>query len=426
VRVRTQRQPGEGISRGLVILLAIATGASVANLYYAQPLLHAIAAGLHSSPSTAALLVTASQIGYAAGLLLIVPLGDLVDRRLLVVRMLGVCALALVIGALAPGLGVLALAIALAGVTSTVAQVLVPFASVLASEDQRGRVVGEVMSGLLTGILVARTFSGLIAQAAGWRAVFGFGAFAMVALALALWRSLPDVPPSERASYPRLLASVGTLLRDEPLLRMRMIYGGMGMASFSVLWTTLALLLSRAPFHYGSAVIGLFGLAGMAGAIAAQAAGRAADGGRASRATGLFLAAIAAGWALLAAGQRSVAVLVIGIAVLDLGIQGQHILNQTVIYARRPDARSRLTTAYMTGNFLCGAIASALAAAVWDSGGWGAVCALGGACSGLALVVWAAGRFGALPDVRPGVDAREPARAPDDAPAAGVREHAPS
>lgn len=402
VSAQAGSRQGKGLSRGLVLLLAVATGASVANLYYAQPLLHTIAAALHSTPATAALLVTASQVGYAAGLILLVPLGDLVDRRHLVVRMLLVCALVLVVGALAPTLWVLAVAVGIAGVTSTVAQVLVPFASTLATEEERGRVVGQVMSGLLTGILVARTFSGLIAQAAGWRSVFAFAAAAMVALAAALWRALPDVAPAGGTSYGRLLGSVAALIREEPLLRMRMVFGGLGMASFSVLWTTLALLLSRAPFHFGSAVIGLFGLAGVAGAVAAQAAGRAADRGSASLATGVFLLAIGAGWALLDVGARSVLVLIVGIAVLDLGIQGQHILNQTVIYARRPDARSRLTTAYMTGNFACGAIASALAAVVWDSDHWSGVCLLGGACSALALLVWMAGRVRLLPDVAPG------------------------
>jgi predicted MFS family arabinose efflux permease len=389
-----------------VLLLAVATGASVANLYYAQPLLHAIAQTLHTSSTTAALLVTASQIGYAAGLVLLVPLGDLVDRRRLVTRMLVVCAVAMVAACLAPNLGVLAVAIAVAGITSTIAQVLVPFASSLASEAERGRVVGQVMSGLLTGILLARTFSGLVAQVVGWRAVFGFGAGAMLVLAAALWRALPEVPPPGDTTYPRLLASVLSLVREEPLLRVRMVFGGLGMASFSVLWTTIALLLSRPPFGYGEAVIGLFGLAGLAGAVAAQAAGRAADGGRASLATGAFLAAVALGWVLLALGSRSVVLLAVGIAVLDLGIQGQHILNQTLIYETRPDARSRLTTAYMTSNFLCGAVASAGAAAVWSAGHWGAVCALGGGLSGLALLVWLAGRVRLVGDVPAGPRAR--------------------
>lgn len=389
-----QRASGAGrISRPLVLLLAVACGASVANLYYAQPLLHPIARALHTSPSTAALLVTASQIGYAAGLLLLVPLGDIVHRRRLICVMLCSAAGTLVVGALAPTLAVLALAIGVAGLTSTVAQILVPFSSTLASEEERGRIVGQVMSGLLSGILLARTFSGLVAAAAGWRVVFWFGAAAMLALAAALWRALPDLAPAEHQPYPRLLASVARLIAEEPVLRLRMVFGGLGFAGFSVLWTTLALLLSGPPFNYGEGVIGLFGLAGLAGAVAAQSAGRAADRGVAGLATGAFLAAVAVGWALIAAGQHSVVVLIIGIAALDLGIQGQHILNQTLIYALRPEARSRLTTAYMTCNFACGAIASAAAAAVWNAGRWGAVCALGGGLAVLALVVWGAERI---------------------------------
>jgi predicted MFS family arabinose efflux permease len=369
----------------MVILLAVACGAAVANLYYAQPLLHTIAAGIGTSPSNAALLVTATQIGYAAGLVFLVPLGDLLDRRRL---LLVVTALGLAGAAMSRGLGVLALALGVVGVTSVVAQVLVPFASTLASEDERGRVVGQVMSGLLMGILLARTVSGLVASLAGWRVVFAVAAGVMLILSAALWRALPDVPPQGGPPYPRLLASIGALIAEEPLLRRRMVYGGLGMASFTALWTALALLLSRPPFSYGEAVIGLFGLAGLAGTIAAQVAGRAADSGGARLATGFFLTAIALGWGLSALGARQVVILIIAIVVLDLGIQGQHILNQTLIYALRPDARSRLTTAYMTGNFLCGALASAGADIAWRSGGWSAVCALGGALSVLAVLVW--------------------------------------
>ena len=376
------------LSRSLVVLLAVACGAAVANLYYAQPLLHSIAAGIGTSAASAALLVTATQIGYAAGLVLLVPLGDLLDRRRLVSYMLLVTVLGLLGASVAHGLGVLALALGVVGVTSVVAQVLVPFASALASEDERGRVVGQVMSGLLMGILLARTVSGLVASVAGWRVVFAVAAGAMLLLAVALWRALPDVPPERGLPYPKLLASIGALIREEPVLRRRMVYGGLGMGSFSVLWTSLALLLSRPPFSYGAAVIGLFGLAGVAGMIAAQAAGRAADRGSALQATGFFLVAVTLGWGLSAIGGTQVVVLIVGIVVIDLGIQGQHILNQTVIYAVRPDARSRLTTAYMTGNFLCAALASAATAIAWQSGGWLAVCALGGGFSLLSLLAW--------------------------------------
>jgi predicted MFS family arabinose efflux permease len=376
------------ISRSLVILLAIACGAAVANLYYAQPLLHTIAAGVGTSPSNAALLVTATQIGYAAGLVLLVPLGDLLDRRRLVSCLLVVAAVGLAGAAVAPGLGVLALALGVVGVTSVVAQVLVPFASALAAEEERGRVVGQVMSGLLMGILLARTFSGLVASVAGWRVVFAVAAGAMLILSLALWQALPDVRAQGGPPYLRLLASIGALIREEPVLRRRMVYGGLGMGSFSVLWTSLTLLLSRPPFSYGEAVIGLFGLAGVAGMLAAQVAGRAVDRGGSAPATGFFLTAIALGWGLSALGRSDVVILTAAIIVLDLGIQGQHILNQTIIYALRPDARSRLTTAYMTGNFLCAALASAATDFAWRDGGWLAVCALGGALSVLAIIGW--------------------------------------
>jgi predicted MFS family arabinose efflux permease len=376
------------ISRSLVILLAVACGAAVANLYYAQPLLHAIAAGIHASSSNAALLVTATQIGYAAGLVLLVPLGDLLDRRRLVSRLLVVTALGLAGAAAARSLGVLALALGVVGVTSVVAQILVPFASTLASEEERGRVVGQVMSGLLMGILLARTVSGLGAALFGWRAVFAIAGGMMLLLSAALWRALPDVAPQGGPPYPQLLASVAVLIREEPVLRRRMVYGALGFASFTALWTSLALLLSRPPFSYGEAVIGLFGLAGLAGTVTAQAAGRVADRGGAHMATGFFLAAIALGWGLCALGGTRVVLLIVGIVVLDLGIQGQQILNQTIVYSLRPEARSRLTTAYMAGNFLFGALASAGTDLAWRTGGWLAVCAFGGGLSMLAVLVW--------------------------------------
>ncbi|MBI5106155.1 MAG: MFS transporter [Solirubrobacterales bacterium] len=379
--------------RALVVLLAVACGAAVANLYYAQPLLDTIAGDLHVAPSTAALLVTASQVGYAAGLLLLVPLGDLLDRRRMVSRMLVVTAAALGLAAAAPSLAVLGVAIAIVGVTSVVAQVLVPLASALAAPEERGRVVGVVMSGLLLGILLARTVSGVLAQVGGWRLVYVVAAVLMVALAAVLRRALPPDAPGHGSGVPgygALLRSVGSLVREEPLLRRRMVYGALGMAAFSVLWTALALLLAGDPYNYNEATIGLFGLAGLAGAGAAQSAGRLADRGKGRAATGAFWGAIAAGWALLALGETSVAAVIAGVVVLDLGVQGQHILNQSTIYALRPDARSRVTTAYMTSNFLCGAVASAGAAVAWDAAGWGGVCALGGALSVAALGVWAA------------------------------------
>jgi predicted MFS family arabinose efflux permease len=376
-------------SRGLILLLAVTSGASVANLYYAQPLLHEIGGDLGVSAGTAALLVTASQVGYAAGLLFLLPLGDLVDRRRLVTRMLLVAAAALVGAAVAPSLAVLALMLAAAGVVSVVAQVVVPLASTLVSPAERGRVVGTVMSGLLIGILAARTVSGLVAELAGWRGVLWLAAAGMLLLAAALHRMLPGGSATTGLSYGRLLASVGTLVRDEPQLRRRMVYGACGMAGFTVLWTSLALLLSEPPFEYSEAIIGLFGLAGLAGAGAAQVAGRLFDAGRTHGSTGGFLVAVAVGWGALALGERHAWLIVVGIVVLDLGVQGQHILNQSTIFGIDEETRSRLNTAYMTSNFVWGALASAAAAWAWTNHGWGGVCVLGGGISAVALAAWA-------------------------------------
>ena len=392
------------LDRRLVLLLALATGAAAANLYYAQPLLDTIADKLGTSPGVAGLVVTASQVGYAAGLLLIVPLGDLVERRALVVRMLLVCAAALTLCALAPAFAVLALGIAIVGVTSVVAQVLVPFAGDLAADDERGKVVGTIMSGLLIGILVARTVSGLVAELAGWRSVYALAAVGIVLLALALHRALPVIAPRATTPYRVLLRSIGTLVREEPVLRRRMAYGMLGMTTFTLLWTALTFLLSNPPYDYSEGTIGLFGLAGLVGALTAQGAGRLWDRGLGRAATVGFWLLVLAGWVLCDLGGSSLVALIAGLLVLDAGVQGQHITNQSAIYALRPEARSRLTTAYMTGNFCAAAVGSALASALWGVGGWGLISGVGLATAALALLLWAwEGRFGRA--ARPAGDA---------------------
>jgi predicted MFS family arabinose efflux permease len=380
--------PEQHLSKRLVLLMAIACGAAVANIYYAQPLLSTIAHDFSVSDGTAGLLVTASQVGYAGGLVLLVPLGDLLERRKLIVRILLITALALAATASAPAFLALAAALMVVGVTSVVAQILVPMASTLAPEEERGKVVGNVMSGLLVGILVARTASGAIAAAGGWRLVFGISAALMLLLAGVLRRALPQVRPSTDVSYAGLLRSVLSLIAEQPTLRMRMLYGTLGMGQFSVLWTTIAFLLAGPPYQYGDATIGLFGLVGLVGALAAQAAGRMADRGRHHHSTGVFFLAMLISWGLVAAGSTSLAALILGIALLDFGIQGAQITNQSVIYALVPSARSRLTTAYMTSVFASAAICSALASAIYDAGGWGAVSILGGGLAGFGLVVW--------------------------------------
>ena len=379
---------GGGISHGLVLLLALACGAAAANLYYAQPLLHTLAGAFGVSNGTAGLLITISQLGYVVGLALVVPLGDLHERRGLITFTMLVTAAGMAVAATAPAFAVFGAALAVVGVSSVVAQVIVPMSSSLSADHERGAVVGTVMSGLLIGILLARTVSGLLAAALGWRVVFWFAAAVMVTLAATLRRALPRVPRTTDLSYGGLLRSIAGLIREEPVLRQRMIIGALDFGCFSALWTSLAFLLSGAPYHYGNAVIGLFGLVGVIGALAASTAGRLADRGHNGRATTASIVVMLVSWGVMALGSRSVIALIAGIALLDLGVQGLHISNQSAIYALRPEARSRLTTAYMVAYFLGGAAWSALTAALYGTSGWSGVCILGAATALLALAVW--------------------------------------
>jgi predicted MFS family arabinose efflux permease len=371
----------------VVALLAVTCGLAVANLYYVQPLLNEVGAAFGVGETVTGLLVTASQVGYVLGLALLVPVGDLVERRRLIATLLLAAALAAAACAAAPVFGVLAAALVALGLLSTVAQIVVPLASSLAGPEERGQVVGTVMSGLLIGILAARTLSGLVAELGGWRLVFGVGAVAMVVLALLLARALPVAPPPEPTTYPRVLRSVLTLIRTEPVLRQRMALGAFGFACFSILWTAIAFLLGG-HYGYGEGVIGLFGLAGIAGAAVAPLSGRLADRGHGRTAVTLFLVLLLASWALLDLGGTSIVALVAGIVVLDLGVQGAHINHQATIYALRPEARSRVTTAYMVSMFCGGVAGSVLAATVYGASGWDATCLLGAGMAGAALLVW--------------------------------------
>ncbi len=369
--------------------MAVATGAVVANLYYAQPLLHEVARAFGSGPGPTSTIITATQVGYAAGLLLIVPLGDLRSRRTLVTRLYGVAAFALVACAVAPTLWFFILASVAVGGSSVAGQVMIPFAADLAPEERRGRVVARIMTGLLMGILLARTMSGLVAQAAGWRAIYWLSAALMVCFAAVLWRALPAEAPRPHRRYRELVSSSVRLLGTEPVLRRRAWYGACAFAAFSVLWTTLAFLLSGSPYRYSNAVIGLFGLVGAGGIVAANLAGKLADSARATATTlgaGLFLVGA---FALLWAGRSSLGALVVGVIALDMGTQGMQITNQALIYALRPDARSRVNSAYMVCYFVGGAVGSVTAGALYALYGWAGVCLLGTGFGVLTLGMWA-------------------------------------
>jgi predicted MFS family arabinose efflux permease len=379
------------VSRRLVLLLAFTTGAAVANMYYAQPLLHTLGHAFGVGTATTGLLVTIGQIGYVFGLAFLVPLGDLVERRNLISISLTALAAGQAVAAVAPDLGVFAAAVLFVGVATFIGQVIVPLSSQLAEPHERGKVVGTVMSGLLLGVLLSRTLSGLIAELFGWRVVFAFAAVAMLILAAVLRRALPRIEPTSDLPYRAALRSVLTLIRTEPVLRQRMVLGGCAFGAFSILWTSIAFLLSGvhgSHYHYGNATIGLFGLAGVAGAGAAQLAGRLADRGHLAATTTATLIATLASWLVLDLGSHSVIVLILGIMLLDLGVQGTQISNQSAIYRLHADARSRITTAYMSAYFLGGVLCSSVTGALYASDGWSAVCVFGGLVSLFGLGAW--------------------------------------
>ena len=382
--------PDGGLSRGMTLLFAAAAGLAVANIYYAQPLLIAISSAFRVSSGTASLISTAGQLGYTVGIALLVPVGDITSRRRLATALLGVTALALAVCATAPDFAVLAAAIAVMSTGAVAGPVLLPFAAALAAPAQRGRVTGTVMSGVLFGVLLSRVAGGLIAQALGWRAVYGIAAGVTFVLALVLWRVLPEVPPAASARYLPLLRSIFTLLRTQPVLRVRALLGFFGFGTFTILWTSVAFLLARPPYSFDEGVIGLFGLAGAAGALAARVAGPAADRGRDRLVTGSMLMAILAGWVLIGAdGGHVLAAVAVGIVVLDLGVQGAHVTNLAVIYRRCAAARARLTTVYFTAVFLGGVAGAATSGIAYASGGWTAVSLAGGGFTLAGLVVWA-------------------------------------
>jgi predicted MFS family arabinose efflux permease len=384
------------ISQRLVFLFAVAGGAAVGNLYWSQPLLDLIAAGLRAGTSSAGWLVTATQIGYAIGVLLFVPLGDVLDRRILLPIALLCATAALLASALAPTFTVLLITLFLVGLTTVSGQILVPLAGDLASDSDRGRVVGSVVSGILIGILVSRTVSGLIAGAAGWRAVYFLAAGLAFVLAILLFFAIPSLPARASMRYPALIGSVFSIVRRERTARWNLVLGGTAFAVFTMFWTSLTFLLSAPPFSFSVTVIGLFGLVGLASAAAAQRVGRLND-------RGLGLPLIGAAWGLVlialviaGLGQKSVVAIVIAIIVLDVAIQAHAITLQSRMFQINPRARSRLNTAFVTSNFIFAAVGSGLASFLWPRGGWTAIMIAAAVLSGFAFTVWVAGRRGAL------------------------------
>jgi predicted MFS family arabinose efflux permease len=373
--------------RLVTVTLAVACGATVANLYYAQPLLAQIATSFHISQGVATTAVTATQIGYAVALLVVLPLGDLLEVRRLASRLLVATAMALVVAAYARSLWVFLVASVVVGGTSVVAQILVPFAAHLAPADQRGRFVGQVMSGLLIGVLLARTVASEVAAAWGWRSIYLISAGFMLAVAVALLRLLPTRPPAHTGSYGRLLGSLIDLVRTEPVLRNRAVGQALMFGTFTAYWTAIAYELIGVH-HFDQVKIGIFALVGAAGALAAPIAGRIGDRGIGRQSRGAAIGIGIAAMVLAHLGAAAVGLLVASAVLLDLAVQGHQVLGQREIYAVAPDARSRVNAVYMTTMFIGGATCSGLTGWIHSSWGWSGVTLFCTALQVVALAVW--------------------------------------
>jgi predicted MFS family arabinose efflux permease len=360
----------------LVLMMAIASGATVANLYYNQPLLAMLAQEFRASAHDTGLIPTLTQIGYALGILLFVPLGDLVERRRLIVTMLGCTAGALALAAVAPNLIWLVGASFAIGATAIAAQVMVPFAAQLAKPQERGKVVGTVMSGLLIGILLARTVSGFVGATLGWRSMYWLASALMVGLAIVMAKVLPRSQPSLQMDYPNLMRSLAHLVSQQPVLRQVSLIGAMSFGAFSAFWSTLAFLLEQPPYHYGSDVAGLFGLVGVVGASAAPVVGKLADRRSPRLTVGLGIAASTLSFIAFWALGYKIWGLVIGVILLDLGVQTTQISNQTSIYSLPAEIHSRLNALYIMFYFVGGALGSWLGAYSWSHWRWNGVCLL--------------------------------------------------
>jgi predicted MFS family arabinose efflux permease len=379
----------KSLNSSVVLLFAVACGLAVGNVYYAQPLLDAMAEAFAMSPASIGIVITLTQTGYGIGLVLLVPLGDLLNRRWLIVTQNLLSVVALLMIAWAPNSAWLLLGMTLTGLLAVVTQVLVAYAATLADPAQRGRVVGVVTSGIVVGILLARTAAGAMADLAGWQAIYLLSAGLTLLMTLLLFGVLPkDEPPQPDTTYVALIASVFSLFRQEAVLRQRAILAQLTFASAMVLWTPMVLPLSAPPLSLSHSEIGLFGLAGAAGALAAARAGHLADRGLGQWVSGLSLLLMLASWLPIALTGSSLWALLLGVITLDLGLQAVHVTSQSMIYSVRPEAQSRLTAGYMLFYSIGSAGGSIASTAMYAWAGWAGVCLLGAGINAVALGYW--------------------------------------
>ena len=365
--------------------MTIATGLVVANIYYNQPLLGDIAHAFHVSNGTAGHISMITQIGYAAGMFFIVPLADMLKRKKLMLYTFCVVIISLLAAAIAPNINLLMLASFLVGASSLIPQLLIPMAAHLAKPEERGKKIGVVMSGLLIGILLSRTLSGFVGAHFGWRTMFFIAAGLMVAMMLMIFLFLPEVEPDYKGSYASLMKSLIHLFRAEPRLRFAALRGALCFACFSAFWTTIVFLLKQ-NFDKGSDVAGLFGLVGAFGAVAAGLMGRLSDKMDAFKLSFFTLLLVLLSFIIFIFSGHSIIGLVIGVIILDMGVQATHISNQAIIFALSAAARNRINTIYMVSYFIGGAAGTFLVSQLWDSYHWNGVCVTGMVISSIAII----------------------------------------
>lgn len=374
------------LSRSLVFLMSAAIAATAANLFYNQPLLPSMGASFALGDGTIGLIPSASQLGYAIAILLISPLGDSMARRDLISYLSVLLTVALLAVWLAPNFGLLLAASFAVGLGANITQQLIPLGAALSSPQQRGKTMGTLMTGLTVGILLSRTVSGSIAEYFGWRSVFLFAAILAALFGLLLRRKLPDNKPSSTLPYPALIASMFTLLRQHRLLRESTLTGALWFAAFNAMWATLAIHVTGEPLNYTVQQAGLFGLVGLAGIFGAKMAGRMVDTLGANRIISVAMSLVALAFLVLFLAGDSLAGLIVGIVLLDLGVFGAQIPNQVRVFSIDPAAQSRMNAVYMLGYYIAAGLGSALGVKVMSVAGWHGVASFGLVLAGLALL----------------------------------------
>lgn len=375
------------LSKGTLWLMAIGAGLVVANNYYNQPLLGMISKDMGTTDSATSKVAMFTQIGYAAGLLLIIPLGDMFQRKKIILIDFIFIILSLIVFAFSQSLEVMIAASFFIGLTSVVPQIFVPIAAQISRPEEKGRNVGIVMGGLLVGILASRVFSGVLGEYLGWREVFLIAAGMMFVLGILIAWLLPNVESTFRGTYGQLMGSLLYYIKTIPRLRLASLRGALGFGAFSIFWTSLTFHLEKAPFHQGSDVAGLLGIIGIAGALAAPIAGSISGKINKNQLITIGSSLMLLSWIIFGVGGFTYAGLIIGIIFLDMGLQSMHVTNQTIVFASHPEASNRLNTVYMVSYFIGGSLGTLVGGKAWEHFGWMGVVAAGTTFVVLCLVV---------------------------------------